>query len=99
MTLYLRCKVPANVQDLRCEIEGIENFASQGSKKGVWKKLTSSDVLEKGQWGDFVPLNLEIAVPREDIYKRNVANGKIHFYSGNNSFATLNVAIINSKYQ
>ena len=68
MTLYLRCKVPANVQDLRCEIEGIENFASQGSKKGVWKKLTSSDVLEKGQWGDFVPLNLEIAVPREDIY-------------------------------
>ena len=99
MTLCLRCKVPANVQDLRCEIEGIENFASQGSKKGVWKKLTSSDILEKGQWGDFVPLNLEIAVPREDIYKRNVANGKIHFYSGNNSFATLNVAIINSKYQ
>ena len=99
MTLYLRCKVPANVQDLRCEIEGIENFASQGSKKGVWKKLTSSDILEKGQWGDFVPLNLELAVPREDIYKRNVANGKINFYSGNNSFATLNVDIINSKYK
>ena len=99
MTLYLRCKVPVNVQDLRCEIKGIENFASQGSKKGVWKQVSSTDVLEKGQWGDFVPLNLEIAVPREDIYKHNVANGKIHFYSGNNSFATLNVAIINSKYQ
>jgi len=98
MTLYLRCKVPANVQDLRCEIEGIENFASQGSKKGVWKKLTSTDVLKQGQWGDFVPLNLEIAVPREAIYKHNVANGKIHFYSGNKSFATLNVDIINSKY-
>ena len=99
MTLYLRCKVSASVQDLRCEIEGIENFASQGSKKGVWKKLTSSDILEKGQWGDFVPLNLELAVPREAIYKRDVANGKIHFYSGNKSFATLNVDIINSKYQ
>lgn len=99
MTVYLRCKVPAQVGALRCEVEGIENFASQGSKKGVWKQVSSTDVLEKGQWGDFVPLNLEIAVPREDIYKRNVANGKIHFYSGNNSFATLNVAIINSKYQ
>ena len=98
MTLYLRCKVPANVQDLRCEVEGIENFASQGSKKGVWKKLNSSDILEKGQWEDFVPLNLELAVPREAIYKHNVANGKIHFYSGNKSFATLNVDIINSKY-
>ena len=99
MTLYLRCKVPASVQDLRCEIEGIENFASQGSKKGVWKAIAEDEVLKIEPKGKIIPLNLEIAVPRENVYKRDVANGKIHFYSGNKSFATLNVDIINSKYQ
>ena len=99
MTLYLRCKVPASAQDLRCEIEGIENFASQGSKKGVWKAIAKDEVLKIEPKGKTIPLNLEIAVPREDVYKRDVANGKIHFYSGNKSFATLNVDIINSKYQ
>lgn len=98
MTLYLRCKVPADVQDLRCKIEGIENFASQGSKKGVWKKLGAAEVLEKSKWGDFVPLNLELAVPREDVYKHDVAKAKVSFYSGTKPFANLDIAIVNSKY-
>lgn len=99
MTLYLRCKVPANVQDLRCEIEGIETFASQGSKKGVWKKLTSSDVLKKGQWGDFIPLNLELALSRDNIYKYDVACGKIRFYDGENPYSTLDIKIVNTKFK
>lgn len=99
MTLYLRCKVPANVQDLRCEIEGIETFASQGSKKGVWKKLTSSDVLKKGQWGDFIPLNLELALSRDNIYKYDVACGKIRFYDGENQYSTLDIKIVNTKFK
>ena len=64
MTVYLRIKVPAEVKALRCEVDGIENFASQGSKKGVWKKLTTADFFVEGQWGAFAPLNIEIAVPR-----------------------------------
>ncbi len=98
MTIYLRIKVPAEVEALRCEVDGIENFASQGSKKGVWNKLASADVLEKGQWGDFVPLNLELAVPRDDVYRHNVANGKVKFYDGNKEYSTLNTRVINSKY-
>ena len=98
MTIYLRIKVPAEVEALRCEVDGIENFASQGSKKGVWNKLASADVLEKGQWGDFVPLNLELAVPRDDVYRHNVANGKVKFYDGNKEYSTLNIRVINSKY-
>ena len=98
MTIYLRIKVPAEVEALRCEVDGIENFASQGSKKGVWNKLASADVLKKGQWGDFVPLNLELAVPRDDVYRHNVANGKVKFYDGNKEYSTLNIKVINSKY-
>ena len=98
MTIYLRIKVPAEVEALRCEVDGIENFASQGSKKGVWNKLASADVLEKGQWGDFVPLNLELAVPRDDVYRHNVANGKVKFYDGNKEYSTINIRVINSKY-
>ena len=98
MTIYLRIKVPAEVEALRCEVDGIENFASQGSKKGVWEKLASADVLKKGQWGDFVPLNLELAVPRDDVYRHNVANGKVKFYDGNKEYSTLNIRVINSKY-
>lgn len=98
MTIYLRIKVPAEVEALRCEVDGIENFASQGSKKGVWNKLASADVLKKGQWGDFVPLNLELAVPRDDVYRHNVANGKVKFYDGEKEYSTLNIKVINSKY-
>ncbi len=98
MTIYLRIKVPAEVEALRCEVDGIENFASQGSKKGVWNKLASADVLKKGQWGDFVPLNLELAVPRDDVYRHDVANGKVKFYDGNKEYTTLNIKVINSKY-
>lgn len=98
MTIYLRIKVPAEVEALRCEVDGIENFASQGSKKGVWNKLASADVLKKGQWGDFVPLNLELAVPRDDVYRHNVADGKVKFYDGNKEYTTLNIKVINSKY-
>lgn len=98
MTIYLRIKVPAEVEALRCEVDGIENFASQGSKKGVWNKLASADVLEKGQWGDFVPLNLELAIPRDEVYRHDVANGKVKFYDGNKEYSTLNIKVINSKY-
>ena len=98
MTVYLRVKVPAEVKALRCEVEGIENFASQGSKKGVWKKLSPADGLEKGQWGDFVPLNLELAIPRDDVYRHNVADGKVKFFDGDKEYSTLNIKVINSKY-
>ena len=98
MTIYLRIKVPNEIEALHCEVDGIENFASQGSKKGVWEKLNSADILEKGQWGDFVPLNLELAIPRDDVYRHNVADGKVKFYDGNKEYSTLNIKVINSKY-
>lgn len=98
MTLYMRFNVPADVQDLRCEVEGVECFASQGSKKGVWKKLTSSDILQRGK-GDQVPLNLELKVPREDVHRYNVADGKVSFTSAGKSYAVMRLKIINSSFK
>ena len=98
MTIYLRIKVPAEVEALRCEVDGIKNFTSQGSKKGVWEKLNSADFLKKGQWGDFVPLNLELAIPRDEVYRHDVTSGKVKFYDGNKEYSTLNIKVINSKY-
>ena len=99
MTLYLRCKVTDDVKDLRCEIENIESFASQGSKKGVWKKVDSNVTLKKGPWGDFIPLNLELALSRDNIYKYDVACGKIRFYDGENPYSTLDIKIVNTKFK
>ena len=98
MTLYLRCKVPAEVKALRCEVDGIENFASQGSKKGVWKAVDKDEVLKLEPKWNTVPLNLEIAVPREDVYKYDVGLGNVTFTNEGAPYAVLNVKIINSKY-
>jgi hypothetical protein len=98
MTVYLRIKVPAKVEALRCEVEGIENFVSQGSKKGVWKAVGKEDLLTRSGKGNDVPLNLELAVPRDDVYRHDVALGKVKFYDGNKEYSTLNIKIINSTY-
>ena len=98
MTLYLRCKVPSEVKALRCEVTGFENFASQGSKKGVWKAVAKDELLKIEPKGNTIPLNLEIAVPRDDIYKHNVGVGKVTFTNDGTPYAVLKIKIINSKY-
>ena len=54
--------------------------------------------MKKGQWGDFVPLNLELAIPRDEVYRHDVTSGKVKFYDGNKEYSTLNIKVINSKY-
>ena len=98
MTIYLRCKVPAGIEDLRCEVTGVENFASQGSKKGVWKAVVKDEILKVEPKGKTIPLNLEIAVPRDDVYKYDVGVGKVTFTNEGATYAVLNIKIINSKY-
>lgn len=98
MTLYLRCKVPTEINALRCDVSGFENFASQGSKKGVWKAVAKDEILKIESKGNTVPLNLEIAVPRDDIYKHDVGMGRVTFTNEGAPYAVLNIKIINSKY-
>lgn len=95
MTLYLRMQVPDEVQDLHCHVERLEAFASQGSKKGVWKAVSIEDTLRRER--GVVPLNLELAVPRSNVSRREVGAGRVHFYNGEKPYAVLNIKIVNSK--
>jgi hypothetical protein len=64
----------------------------------VWKAVGKEDLLTRSGKGNDVPLNLEFAVPRDDVYRHDVALGKVKFYDGNKEYSTLNIKIINSKY-
>ena len=71
---------------------------SQSSKKGIWKKLKSEDVLVKRS-KNTVPINLEIAVPSKNIYRRNVQEGKIKIWNQDELYSVINLKIVNSRYQ
>lgn len=98
MTIYARGMGSLELPGLRCEIEGLKCFASQGSKKGVWKEISNTDILKVVEGKNFIPLNLEIAVPCEDVKKHEVAKGKIKFFNNKKLYTTLNIRIVNSKY-
>ena len=90
-TIYLR-KEP-----LRCSGSDMEMFLSQGTKKGVWTKLLPSDALKfKGRW---IPLNVELRVPREALKNHDVAQGVLNFYSGQEEYARVIIKVINSEIQ
>lgn len=97
-TLYLRCKTAEAAPNLTCEVTGLNAYVSQGSKKGVWKELKPDDALNKGSWGDFIPVNLEISIPRADVNKHDVASGSLNFYDGEKVYSKVNIKIINSNY-
>ena len=97
-SVALRCQTEDDTLKLRCETEGVDAIISQGSKKGIWKKLKSEDVLVKRS-KNTVPINLEIAVPSKNIYRRNVQEGKIKIWNQDELYSVINLKIINSRYQ
>jgi hypothetical protein len=46
-----------------------------------------------------VPINLEIAVPSKNVYRRNVQEGKIKIWNQDELYSVINLKIINSRYQ
>lgn len=97
-SVVLRCQTEDDTLKLRCETEGVDVIISQGSKKGIWKKLKSEDVLVKRS-KNTVPINLEIAVPSKNIYRRNVQEGKIKIWNQDELYSVINLKIVNSRYQ
>ena len=97
-SVALRCQTEDDTLKLRCETEGVDAIISQGSKKGIWKKLKSEDVLVKRS-KNTVPINLEIAVPSKNIYRRNVQEGKIKIWNQDELYSVINLKIVNSRYQ
>ena len=60
--------------------------------------LKSEDVLVKRS-KNTVPINLEIAVPSKNIYRRNVQEGKIKIWNQDELYSVINLKIVNSRYQ
>ena len=96
-TVALRCRIGDDTLKLHCEAEGMDAIISQGSKKGLWKKLSSEDVLVKRS-KNIIPINLEVAVPSKNIYRKNVQTGQIKIWNNDELYSVINLKIVNSKY-
>lgn len=96
-TVALRCRTGDDTLKLHCEVEGMDAIISQGSKKGLWKKLSSEDVLVKRS-KNIIPINLEVAVPSKNIYRKNVQTGQIKIWNNDELYSVINLKIVNSKY-
>ena len=95
-TLYLRLQTDIK-EPLRCNASGMEMFLSQGTKKGIWNELTPNDTLKsKGRW---IPLNVELRVPREALKEHDVGQGTLKFHAGHKEYAQVIIKVVNSKVE
>lgn len=94
-TLYLRLLPEDKQAQLRCEGEGLQLLLSSSSKKGLWRKLASDEMIRqyKGQLG----LSAELYFSPEQLKKRHVQQGKIKFYDAKGLYGTVVVEVINSR--
>ena len=92
-TLYLRLQTDSK-EPLFCSGSDMEMFLSQGTKKGIWTELSSSDALKSRD--KVIPLNVELRVPREALNKHDVAQGTLKFYAGQKEYAQVIIKVINS---
>ena len=95
-TLYLRLQTDAK-EPLRCNASGMEMFLSQGTKKGIWNELKPEETLKsRGKW---IPLNVELKVPREALKEHDVGQGVLKFYTGQKEYAQVIIKVVNSRVQ
>lgn len=96
-TVYFRLQPKDKPEKLSCTSEGLHMMLSQSSKKGVWVELKPQQNLrmDKGS----LPLNVELYVPREDVKRYHVGEGKLKLYTGDKVYATLVLEVVNSRYQ
>jgi len=67
----------------------------RSSKKGLWRKLTSDEMLKpyKGQ----MSVSAELYFSPEQLKQRHVQSGKIKFYDAQGLYGTVVVDVINSR--
>ena len=90
----LRSLLPEDKQaQLRCE--GLQLLLSRSSKKGLWRKLASDEMMKqyKGQ----MSVSAEMYFSPEQLKQRNVQQGKIKFYDAKGLYGTVVVDVINSR--
>lgn len=98
MTIYLRIKVNKDMNEVSFVTNGIQAIISQSSKKGIWSKLNEGDILNKND-KSVIPLNIELKVPRENIYRHDIMNGNLKILNKKEEITNINIKVINSKYR
>lgn len=93
-TLYLRLAADSQ-KTLRCEGSGMEMFLSQGTKKGIWRELKPSEILQQRR--GVIPLNVELKVPYGELKKKNVAEGTLKFFAENELYSEILIKVVNSQ--
>ncbi len=98
ITIYLRLKVDNEMKNLSFITENIEAIISQSSKKGVWQSLDNGEAITKNN-KNIVPLNIELKIPREDVYQYDVLNGNLKIFNNKQVIKNIKIKVINSKYK
>lgn len=95
-SLYLRLP-KAGSEPIAAKLEGLEAIISQGSKKSYWQILKPLEPLKPR--GNRLPLNLEIALPKEKIQAYAVGEGYLQLYKKGQPYQKITIKIINSRYK
>lgn len=97
ISVYLRFHAPEAAGDLRCEISNLSADVSQGSKKGLWKRVRPGAPLERNK-RQIVPLNLEVSFPRASLGQYEVHSGEVRLLSAGQIVSQVRLRIVDSNY-
>lgn len=97
ISVYLRFHAPEAAGDLRCEISNLSADVSQGSKKGLWKRVRPGAPLERNK-RQIVPLNLEVSFPRGSLGQYEVHVGEVTLLSAERIVSQVRLRIVDSNY-
>lgn len=97
MTVYFRIQEQdKNLSYRISSVEDMKMFVSQNYKKGIWTETKEGEKLKSDKRS--IPLNLEISIPRDKVYRHDVAKTSIAIFSGNVEKGSIKLKVINSKY-
>lgn len=96
-TIMLRLEPEEKQAKLYCATEGMEILASQSSKKGLWKRLESKELLRYVR--GCIPLCLEVYLPKSQLKRHRVQEGRVVLYDDQGEYAVIRLEIVNSRYQ
>lgn len=97
LSVYLRCKFDDG-NNITYDLENMNAQCSPVNKKKTWYIVEEGDLLEKNSKTGYYHMNLDVVIPKEDIYRHNVARGVINFYDNKILHSRLHIEFINSSY-
>lgn len=98
LSFYGRGRMPVNTKNLSVKFTGLDNYASQGSKKSVWTELVNNEKLKIDGKGRLI-INFEARLPWASTRRYHVAEAKCELFQDSNIVSVTKFNIINSNYK